>query len=94
MNEEEAPILVEGSVSDNAHDVISWDVRDKLRPLNIPPEILYKQRKMPVFARPVQGKSLVTNHILPFPINETTGNKRHDLLAAVPIFSEEWSSNV
>ena len=36
QNEEETPILVEGKVSDNAHDKISWDIRFKLRPLNIP----------------------------------------------------------
>ena len=56
-----------------------------MRPLNIPPEVLYKQRKMPVFARPVLGRSLITNHILPFSVNETTIKKRHDLLAAVSV---------
>ena len=40
---------------------------------------------VPVFARPVLGRSLVTNHILPFPVNETAVKKRHDLLAAVPV---------
>ena len=76
---------MEGTVRDNAHDTISWDIRDKLRPLNIPPEVLYKQHKMPVFARPVLGRSLITNHILPWSVNETTIKKRHDLLAAVSV---------
>ena len=40
---------------------------------------------MPVFARPVLGRSLITNHVLPFSINETTIKKRHDLLAAVSV---------
>ena len=31
------------------------------------------------------GRSLVTNYILPFPVNETAVKKRHDLLAAVPV---------
>ena len=79
-NEEETPILVTGAVSDNAHDTLSWELRCKLRPVNIPPELLYKQQKVPTDARPVLGRSLVTNHVLPFNINETTGKKRHDLL--------------
>ena len=79
-NEEETPILVTRSVSDNAHDILSWELRCKLRPVNMPPEMLYKQRKVPTDARPVLGRSLVTNHVLPFNINETTVKKRHDLL--------------
>ena len=46
----------------------------------MPPELLYKQHKVPTDARPVLGRSLVTNHVLPFNINETTVKKRHDLL--------------
>ena len=54
-------------------------MRCKLRPVNMPPELLYKQHKVPTDARPVLGRSLVTNHVLPFNINETTVKKRHDL---------------
>ena len=49
----------------------------------MPPEMLYKQRKVPTDARPVLGRSLVTNHVLPFNINETTVKKRHDLLQVI-----------
>ena len=72
-----------GSVSDNAHDILAWELRCKLRPVNMPPEMLYKQRKVPTDARPVLGRLLVTNHVLPFNINETTVKKHHDLLQVV-----------
>ena len=49
----------------------------------MPPEVLYKQHKVPTDVRPVLGRSLVTNHILPFNINETTVKKRHDLLQVI-----------
>ena len=66
QNEEETPILVEGMVSDNAHDKISWDIRSKLRPLNISPAEMYKDRRVPTCVRPVLGRSLLTNHRMPY----------------------------
>ena len=77
--------MVEGAVSDNAHDVISWEIRSKLRSLDIPPETLYKNYKVPTFARPVLGRSLLTNHRMPYVVNETTTKKRHDLLQNIPV---------
>jgi len=85
QNEEEPPILVEETVSDNAHDVISWEIRSKLRPLNIPPERLYKEHKVPTCARPVLGRLLLTNHRMPYLVNECTTKKRHDLLQSIPL---------
>ena len=85
QNEEETPILVEGMVSDNAHDKISWDIRSKLRPLNISPAEMYKDRRVPTCVRPVLGRSLLTNHRMPYCINECTTKKRHDLLKSIPV---------
>ena len=49
------------------------------------PELLYKQHKVTTFAKPVLGRSLITNHVLPYTINETTIKNRHDLLQAIPL---------
>lgn len=77
--------MVKGTVSDNTHDILSWDIRAKLRPVNIAPEVLYKTHKVPTFVRPVLARSLVTNHCMPYSFNETTTEKRHGLLQYIPI---------
>ena len=46
---------------------------------------MYKDRRIPTCVRPVLGRSLLTNHRMPYSINECTTKKRNDLLHSIPV---------
>ena len=46
---------------------------------------MYKDCRIPTCVRPVLGRSLLTNHRMPYSINECTTKKRHDLLQSIPV---------
>ena len=43
------------------------------------------QLRLTTLVRPVLGRSLLTNHRMPYSINECTTKKRHDLLQSIPV---------
>ena len=68
-------------LEDDAHEKIDTHLRQKLRPINAPPESYYTKGAFRRVERPIPGETLYTEHIMPNQVNPAMKCKMHDRCA-------------
>ena len=74
---EEGPemVKIDRPIRYDAHTTIDWDLRTKLRPINLEPSKMYDGTPRSKISKPVLGGSLQIKHMIPGYINESSIKK-------------------